>query len=234
MLTVYQPEKRLQGERRNKKQIENSKWYIENLSKEHVRSLFKYMEDSHIMNTRSMKINFRRIPLLHVSPQSIARAVANLEDFSAIRYLPDESDDSDESDVLPYGYHYGLSRNQLNEIFFRLSTLQKHKLQKLLIGNNDLSSVPPETVATALCGLDVVNISRTNLTTEHLNRIYTMAAERKYVNKYNSFKSSYINIHGNQNFSSVSRELRKNVKANGQVNITGSGLYFSGEDTDYD
>ena len=101
---------------------------------------------------------------------------------------------------------------QLTGIFTRLSTLDDHKLRILHVENNDISSVPPETLVAGVSGLVEVDLSGTNLTTEQLTGIYRMVAERK------SSRLRLISINGN-NLSSISRDLREGVKLNQSVKL---------------
>ena len=73
-----------------------------------------------------------------------------------------------------------LTASQLRAIFSQLSVSEHHKLTFLRLAHNDLSSVPPELLVTAIMsGLEEVDLYKTNLTPVQLTEIYTMVAERK-------------------------------------------------------
>merc|ERR1712062_411464 len=72
-----------------------------------------------------------------------------------------------------------LTSEQLTGIFTHLSTMEDHKLRNLRLGNNNLSSVPTETLVTGISGLEEVNLPNTKLTTEQLTGIYRMVANRE-------------------------------------------------------
>ena len=66
-----------------------------------------------------------------------------------------------------------LTTEELTGIFTQLSTYEDHKLRSLKLWNNDLSSVPTETLVAGISGLEKVNLSWTRLTTEQLTGIFT-------------------------------------------------------------
>ena len=64
-----------------------------------------------------------------------------------------------------------LTTEQLTGIFTRLSALEDHKLRSLYLDNNDLSSVPTETLVAGISGLEEVKISWYRLNQEQLTGI---------------------------------------------------------------
>ena len=73
-----------------------------------------------------------------------------------------------------------LSASQLTAVFSQFSVSEHHRLKFIRLAHNDLSSVPPELLVTALMsGLEDVDLYKTNLTPVQLTEIYTMVADRK-------------------------------------------------------
>ena len=69
---------------------------------------------------------------------------------------------------------------QLTGIFTQLSLSEHHKVRILDLSNNNLSSVPAETLVTAIMsGVREVRLPRTNLTADQLTGIYTTLVDRK-------------------------------------------------------
>ena len=105
-----------------------------------------------------------------------------------------------------------LTSEQLTEIFSRLSLQKDHKLRNLYLDSNDLSSVPTENLVAGISSLEVVDLSRTRLTTQQLKAIYRMVADRR------CFWLREINLQKN-NLSSVPKYLRDRAKQNQSVQI---------------
>ena len=72
-----------------------------------------------------------------------------------------------------------LTTEQLTGIFSRLSVSEDQKLKTLTLECNKLSSVPTETLVAGISCLEEVNLKNTYLTTEQLEEIYRMVADRR-------------------------------------------------------
>ena len=105
-----------------------------------------------------------------------------------------------------------LTSEQLTEIFTGLSVVKDHKLRHLNLEFNDLSSVPTETLVAGISSLEVVDLSRTRLTTQQLKAIYRMVADRR------CFWLREIHLQKN-NLRSVPQYLRDRAKQNQSVQI---------------
>ena len=70
-----------------------------------------------------------------------------------------------------------LTTTQLNALFSYLSQASDVKLQTLNLSMNDLSGIAPEFLPTAVCKLEKVDLSDTQLTTNHLNFLFSEISE---------------------------------------------------------
>ena len=70
-----------------------------------------------------------------------------------------------------------LTTTQLNALFIYLSQASDVKLQTLNLSMNDLSGIAPEFLPTAVCKLEKVDLSDTQLTTNHLNFLFSEISE---------------------------------------------------------
>ena len=105
-----------------------------------------------------------------------------------------------------------LTKEQLIEIFIRLSVSEDHKLRKLKFFGNDLSLVPTDLLVAGVSGLETVELIFNDLTTEQLSGIYRMVADR------GCSRMRKIVLIGND-LSSISPDLRGRAKLNQSVYI---------------
>ena len=105
-----------------------------------------------------------------------------------------------------------LTSQQLTGIFSSLSDNEGHKLRDLNLRTNDLSSVPTETLVAGISGLEEVNLSSNQLTTEQLTGIYEMVADRRCP------RMREISLWGND-LDSISNDLRYEADLNHLVTL---------------
>ena len=127
---------------------------IGGLSPDHVRSLFKMIAESSVMNMKLLDLHNCNIP--HIPAELLSQAVTKLETFRG------------NDDVL--------TAAQISAVFTRLSVEGNHKLKTFNLFYNNLRSVPTETLVAGISGLEEVNLAGTKLTTEQLTGIYRMVA----------------------------------------------------------
>ena len=106
-----------------------------------------------------------------------------------------------------------LTTEQLTVIFTQLSTYEDHKLRSLKLRNNDLSSVPTETLVAGISGLEEVELYDTKLTKEQITGIYRMVADRK------CSRLKKIKIVSDISARDISQEVRDRAKLNQSVLI---------------
>ena len=130
-------------------------WHISSFSPDHVSHLFTKIAASSVMNLKSLRLG--KIP--HIPPELLSQAVTKLEGFKALSG--------------------GLTATQISAVMTELSAVKDHKLKYLDLACNNLSSVLTDTLVAGISGLEEVDLSGTDLTTEQLTGIYRMVADRR-------------------------------------------------------
>ena len=165
-------------------------WNIFSFTPENVTSLLTEIADSSVMNTKSLRVDWK-IP--HISPELLSRAVTKLERFEAPRSR--------------------LTADQISAVFTSLSATKEHKLEYLDLRLNDLVSVPADIMAAGISGLEAVLLNVTQLTGEQLSGIYRMVADRR-CSRLREIKISRYHP------SSISQDIQDRAKLNESVKIT--------------
>lgn len=128
-------------------------WSISNLSPDYVRSFFKMIAESSVMNMKSLWLGYYGGNIPHIQPDLVSQAVTKLEKFWATRGL--------------------LTAGQISAVFSRLSVVREHKMRTLILRSNNLSSVPTDILVAAISSLEEVRLWNTELTTQQISAIFT-------------------------------------------------------------
>ena len=116
---------------------------------EKVSSLFSKIAATDDLRLRELWLS--QVDISHITPVIFSAAALKLAKLDA--------------------FQCSLTDDQLCGVFTQLSLSEHQRLRVLRLCDNDLSSVPPETLLAAISGLEEVALSNTGLTTEQLTAV---------------------------------------------------------------
>lgn len=169
----------------------NIYWAIE---EPEMPELLKFIAESQIMKLKDLRIHINFQPC-NVTPDDLAAALVRVQEVKLT--------------LLRTTY---LTPDHLQRLFYTIANCENEnlKLTKLVLFQNDLSSVPPDVLARAVSRLETVSLAETRLTPVQVIVIFTLVAERG---------SSTLRKVTLDRSDAVPADLRKRAEENSSVHL---------------